>query len=42
MHYKITSEVSRLITESMLRIYDEYKDDKNIFPEKNVAGKKEN
>lgn len=32
LHYEITPEVSRLVTETMLRIYDEYKEDKKIFP----------
>ncbi|WP_260553501.1 hypothetical protein [Clostridium botulinum] len=30
--YEITPEVSRLITESLLRLYDKYKDDERIFP----------
>ncbi|WP_315081813.1 hypothetical protein [uncultured Clostridium sp.] len=29
--YEITPEVSRLITESLLRLYDNHKDDERIF-----------
>lgn len=32
LHYEITEEVSKLITESLLRLYDKYKDDPRIFP----------
>ncbi|WP_260527791.1 hypothetical protein [uncultured Clostridium sp.] len=30
--YEVTPEVSKLVTESLLRLYDKYKDDERIFP----------
>lgn len=39
LHYEITPEVSRIVTEAMLRIYDEYKDDEKIFPKNDVIKK---
>lgn len=39
LHYEITPEVSRLVTETMLRIYDEYKDNEKIFPNDNGVKK---
>ncbi|WP_286674702.1 hypothetical protein [Clostridium sp. VAP51] len=30
--YEITQEVSKLITESLLRLYDKHKYDERIFP----------
>lgn len=39
LHYEITPEVSRLVTEAMLRIYDEYKSDEKIFPKDNEVDK---
>lgn len=40
MHYNITWDapdevVSKLVTEMLLRIYEEYKDDTRIFPKEN-------
>jgi hypothetical protein len=32
LHYEITEEVSKLITESLLRLYDKHKNDPKIFP----------
>ncbi len=32
LEYEITPEVSKLVTESLLRLYDKYKDDERIFP----------
>lgn len=39
LHYEITPEVSKLVTEAMLRIYDEYKNDEKIFPKGNELKK---
>ncbi len=32
LEYEFTPEVSKLVTESLLRLYDKYKDDERIFP----------
>ncbi|NME83988.1 hypothetical protein [Clostridium sp. SM-530-WT-3G] len=32
LHYEVTKEVSRIVTLSLLRLYENHKDDERIFP----------
>ena len=39
LHYEVTEEVSKLVTRSLLRLYENHKNDEKIFPKEK---KKEN
>lgn len=41
LEYEVTPEVSKLVTESLLRLYDKYKDDERIFPKTSNENKEE-
>lgn len=34
LHYEVTKDVSKLITISLLRLYEIHKDDEKIFPKR--------
>lgn len=39
IHYEVTKDVSKLITISLLRLYEIHKDDEKIFPKCKEEGK---
>lgn len=40
LHYTVTKEVSKLVTTSLLKLYEIHKDDEKIFPKIKDKNKK--